>query len=40
MFFVVFDKTDRWNAYLDNAKLLRLELEQVDGCAITSVTGA
>lgn len=31
LFFVVFDKTDRWNADLDNAKLPRAEPGQVDG---------
>lgn len=34
MFSVIFEvhpKPDRWDAYLDNAKLLRPEVEQVDG---------
>jgi heme-degrading monooxygenase HmoA len=34
MFSVIFEvhpKPDRWDAYLDNAKMLRPELEQVDG---------
>ena len=34
MFSVIFEvqpKADRWDAYLGNAKLLRPELEQVDG---------
>ena len=35
MFSVIFEvhpKPDQWDAYLANAKLLRPELERVDGC--------
>jgi hypothetical protein len=34
MFSVIFEvhpKTEQWDAYLGNAKMLRPELEQVDG---------
>ena len=34
MFSVIFEvhpKTEQWDVYLDNAKMLRPELEQVDG---------
>src|SRR5205809_1040584 len=34
MFSVIFEvhpKPEQWNAYLDNAKMLRAELEQVEG---------
>jgi hypothetical protein len=43
MFSVLFEvrpKSDQWDAYLDYAKLLRPELEQVEGLSTTFVTAA